>query len=95
MLWINFEQFLQKNHGGPTDEDRHVGDLGNTDPSDTINDVIYFFDSQVKLSGDPEFSVLGRSIVIHENEDDLGSSGDPSGNSGARIMCCIIKPVEK
>jgi Cu/Zn superoxide dismutase len=41
------------------------------------------------------FQILGRSIVIHAGEDDLGASGDPSGNSGTRIGCCLIVPDEK
>ena len=57
--------------------------------------LIFIEDSQVKLSGDPEFSALGRSIVIHEKEDDLGASGDPSGAAGSRLKCCIINEVEK
>jgi Cu/Zn superoxide dismutase len=42
-----------------------------------------------------KFQIIGRSIVIHEGEDDLGASGDPSGNSGTRIGCCIIEAEEK
>ena len=51
-------------------------------------------DEVAKLSGEAEFSVMGRSIVIHEGEDDLGASGDPSGAAGARLKCCIIQPAE-
>lgn len=39
-------------------------------------------------------SFIGRSIVIHEGEDDLGSGGNPGsllhGNSGRRLACCVI-----
>ncbi|GAA6068133.1 extracellular superoxide dismutase [Cu-Zn] [Tachysurus ichikawai] len=39
-------------------------------------------------------SVLGRAVVIHEKEDDMGHGGDPGsllhGNAGARLACCVI-----
>ncbi|XP_038647408.1 extracellular superoxide dismutase [Cu-Zn]-like [Scyliorhinus canicula] len=39
-------------------------------------------------------SIVGRGLVIHEHEDDLGRGGNPgslqSGNSGRRLACCII-----
>ena len=41
-----------------------------------------------------KFQIIGRSIVIHEGEDDLGASGDPSGDSGTRIGCCLIRDSE-
>ena len=33
--------------------------------------------------------ILGRSVIIHENPDDFRT--DPSGNSGKRIACGIVK----
>ena len=81
---------FQKKHGGPESEERHVGDLGNIWAVQGGANV-FVFDEQIQLTADPEFSIIGRSIVIHENEDDLGESGDPSGNSGARLKCCKIE----
>merc|ERR1712156_238714 len=77
-------------HGGPDSDNRHVGDLGNIVANDNGDSVVFIADNQVKLTGEDEFSVAGRSIVIHEKEDDLGASGDPSGAAGARLKCCII-----
>ena len=67
-----FSIFDQKDHGGPNSEDRHVGDLGNIAADPEGNSVVFIADTQVKLTGDAEYSVAGRSIVIHENADDLG-----------------------
>ena len=81
--------WFQKNHGGPASEDRHVGDLGNINTEDG-HAIVSIADLQAKLSG--ENSIMNRSIVIHEGEDDLGASGDPSGAAGSRLACCIIEP---
>ena len=50
------------------------------------------YDNLVKLSG--KYSVIGRSMIIHEDEDDLGKGGNEeslkTGNAGKRIACGII-----
>ena len=49
-------------------------------------------DKLIKLRG--KYSVIGRSVVIHADEDDLGKGGDKesliTGNAGARIACGVI-----
>ncbi|GMM35032.1 superoxide dismutase [Saccharomycopsis crataegensis] len=81
-----------KTHGAPTDETRHVGDLGNvsTDASGVAEGSIS--DSLVKLIG-PN-SILGRTVVIHAGQDDLGKGGNPdslkTGNAGGRPACGVI-----
>ena len=49
-------------------------------------------DNLVKLWG--PYSVIGRSIVIHEDPDDFGLGGHPdslkTGHAGKRIVCGII-----
>lgn len=45
-----------------------------------------------------EHSVIGRSIMIHADVDDLGKGGHDlsltTGNAGARLACGEIKLVE-
>lgn len=52
-------------------------------------------DRLVQLSG--EYTVIGRSIMVHEDEDDLGKGGHElsltTGNAGARIACGEIISV--
>jgi Cu-Zn family superoxide dismutase len=79
-----------KKHGGPDSEEHHVGDLGNLEANasgfahyDKINHLIM-------LEG-PN-SIIGKSIVIHEDADDLTT--DPAGNSGKRIACGPITIAE-
>lgn len=83
---------FNKTHGGPNDKNRHVGDLGNITANDKGVAKIRIFDNLVKLKG--KYSVLGRSIVIHEDEDDLGKGDNKesliTGNAGKRIGCGVI-----
>lgn len=82
----------KKTHGGPEDETRHVGDLGNVVADDSGVARGSIDDKLIKLSG--PYSVIGRSIVCHEKEDDLGKGGNEeslkTGNAGARLCCGII-----
>ncbi|KXL46279.1 hypothetical protein M433DRAFT_88174 [Acidomyces richmondensis BFW] len=81
-----------KEHGAPTDTERHVGDLGNIKTDGQGNAKGSRTDKLIKLIG-PE-SVLGRTIVTHAGTDDLGKGGDAeskkTGNAGARPACGVI-----
>lgn len=79
-------------HSGPDDAIRHVGDLGNI--CSTGGKASY---SKTFASDDPSRpaiisnfvnSIIGRSLVIHVNEDDLESQ--PTGNAGPRAAIGII-----
>src|SRR6266404_8271622 len=78
-----------KHHGGPDTLDYHRGDLGNivTDPSGKTH-----LDWKGKLSLSGKDSIIGKSVVVHEKEDDLKT--DPAGNSGARIGCGTINAAD-
>ncbi|DAA75352.1 TPA_exp: Superoxide dismutase Cu-Zn [Trichophyton benhamiae CBS 112371] len=81
-----------KTHGAPTDEVRHVGDLGNITTDDQGNAVGSVQDQHIKLIG--EHSVVGRTIVCHAGTDDLGKGGNEeslkTGNAGPRPACGVI-----
>ena len=64
---------FNKKHGGFNDTERHVGDLGNLITNDKGESYFEIIDELVKLRGD--YSVIGRSIIIHEDPDDLGKGG--------------------
>ncbi|KAK4181233.1 superoxide dismutase [Triangularia setosa] len=81
-----------KTHGNRTDENRHVGDLGNIETDAQGNSKGTVTDNLIKLIG-PE-SVIGRTVVVHAGTDDLGK-GDTeeslkTGNAGARPACGVI-----
>ena len=62
-----------RNHGAPEDEERMVGDLGNIEADEEGVAHVNIEDRLVKLIG--PHSVIGRSIVLKSNEDDLGRGG--------------------
>ncbi|AES88525.2 Superoxide dismutase [Cu-Zn] [Medicago truncatula] len=82
----------QLTHGAPEDEIRHAGDLGNiiADANGVAEATIV--DNQIPLTG-PN-SVVGRALVVHELEDDLGKGGHElslsTGNAGGRLACGVV-----
>ncbi|EGR32357.1 copper/zinc superoxide dismutase family protein [Ichthyophthirius multifiliis] len=83
---------FQKTHGGPHDVERHVGDLGNIQAVEGQQAQFSIVDKLIKLDG--ANSVLGRSFVVHADEDDLGKGGHDdsktTGHAGARLACGTI-----
>jgi superoxide dismutase, Cu-Zn family len=79
----------QKHHGGPMTAEHHSGDLGNLE-ADASGKAHLDWKGKLSLSGTD--SIIGKSIVVHEKEDDLKT--DPSGNSGARIACGAINAAD-
>ena len=93
-------------HGDILDNkmNRHIGDLGNiyADEQGIVN--MKFYDKLIKLKG--ICNIVGRSVVVHDLEDDLGRGGKDNkgnildkkvhkeslktGNAGKRIACGVI-----
>jgi superoxide dismutase, Cu-Zn family len=57
---------FSRSHGGPTDKDRHVGDLGNFQTDSQGDSTGILEDRLVKLIG-PE-SVIGVSLLAHADQ---------------------------
>ncbi|KAL8617892.1 hypothetical protein ACOMHN_016548 [Nucella lapillus] len=81
-----------KDHGSPDDDERHVGDLGNIVADSDGVAQLDFTDSVITLTGDN--GILGRSVVVHADQDDLGRGGNEgsrnTGNAGGRVACATI-----
>jgi copper chaperone for superoxide dismutase len=62
---------------------QHTGDLGNIEVDKSGRAQFRFTDSVLKV-----WDVIGRTVVVSENADDLGKGGDQQsrvdGNSGKR-----------
>jgi len=67
----------------------HAGDLGNITTDENGNCSI-----SIKTDKFIVDEILGRSIIIHQDEDDLGlgnqEDSKTTGHSGARIACSVI-----
>lgn len=79
-------------HGDLNQSFRHWGDLGNVK---SLNGFLRFnlLCKTISLSLGPR-CIIGRGLVLHRDEDDLGLGGDreslKTGNSGQRIACGAI-----
>jgi len=81
-------------HGAPGDceDHRHAGDLGNVKADCSGVAKVELEDKGITLCGDK--SIIGRSVVVHADADDLGKGTCPeskiTGNAGARVACGIV-----
>ena len=66
---------------------RHAGDLGNIDADAAGVAAVAFTDSLIALDG--RRSIIGAALIVHADRDDY--STHPSGNSGRRISCGVIR----
>ncbi len=79
-------------HGGPHGKNRHRGDLGNIQVLNCgkCEDV---FTASINV-----YEIIGRGLILHEDQDDLGNGGNEeskkTGNAGGRIACGVIGLVE-
>lgn len=72
------------------DDGYHKGDIGNLNPDENGNVAVKFETDQWCIGcGDPEKDIIGKSIIVHADEDDFTTQ--PTGNAGARIACGVIR----
>lgn len=72
---------------------RHAGDMINNITSDSYGNVFIDYDDLIISLDNNKYNIIGRSVVIHKKEDDLGrGKGDSlvTGNAGERIACSVI-----
>jgi Cu-Zn family superoxide dismutase len=77
------------------DMDTHAGDMINNIYSDSNGKFNYEYeDERIQIYGNVNKSIIGRSVVIHDGEDDLGLGDNKeskiTGNAGKRLECSII-----
>ncbi|XP_030357921.1 copper chaperone for superoxide dismutase [Strigops habroptila] len=78
-----------EHHGGPQDQHRHAGDLGNIWADAEGRASFRMEDSRLKV-----WDIIGRSVVVAAGEDDLGRGSHPlsrvTGNSGPGLACGVV-----
>lgn len=73
-------------HGAPTADLRHMGDLGNLPVNAQGTADADFLDEHLELNG-PN-SIIGQGVIVHAGEDDFETQ--PTGAAGARLACGVI-----
>ncbi len=70
---------------------QHAGDLGNilSDENGEAKIDITIKVPSLTLNDENKYSLLNRSLVVHQDKDDEKSA--PAGNAGKRILCGVIK----
>ncbi|GAB0188233.1 extracellular superoxide dismutase [Grus japonensis] len=72
------------------------GDFGNFFPKEG---KIRKYKTNLSASMFGPYSIMGRSVVIHEQEDDMGKGNNKAslenGNAGKRLACCVIGICKK
>lgn len=89
----HFDPYATRNHGRPgqSAHEAHAGEMPNILVGADGRGTLRYTHTQVTLTPGPT-SVLGRTLVVHEREDDYASN--PAGNSGARIACGVIESAQ-
>jgi Cu-Zn family superoxide dismutase len=82
---------IHLHHGHPDPTKYHAGDLGNIDINKDGSGTLSLFIPMSNFNPDMKDwnSIIGKSLVLHDKRDDLVSQ--PSGDSGSRIACGVIK----
>ena len=80
-----------------------MGDLGNIfTPKNRLtglpeSTVISLLDNVISLDKEAENGIIGKTFVVHADEDDLGMGGDEgslkTGNAGKRLACGIVEAL--
>ena len=76
-------------HGKWGSSSFHSGDIGNVKLDAKGKGTLTLTTDLWTLGGKPDKNILGRSVIIHGGMDDYVTQ--PSGNSGPRIGCGVIK----
>tara|TARA_B100000900_G_scaffold415931_1_gene447950 strand:+ start:2843 stop:3346 length:504 start_codon:yes stop_codon:yes gene_type:complete len=87
----------KKEHGNLNSKESHLGDLGNiiTNKNGLCKCIL----KAKKIKLNTKYDILGRMLILHDNEDDLGLKNNKksklTGNSGNRLVCGIIGLMNK
>ena len=78
-----------KAHGAHGHGEHHAGDIPSlmADANGVAN--VNFESNTISLMGGQSTNIIGRGVIVHKDPDDYKTQ--PTGNSGARLACGVIK----
>jgi superoxide dismutase, Cu-Zn family len=79
-----------KPHGDPAHADHHGGDMPMLVADASGNAMLDTLLDTVTIGGGAA-DIVGRAVIVHKDADDFKTQ--PTGNSGARVACCVIARV--
>lgn len=77
-----------KPHGSPDGHDHHAGDMPMVQ-ADASGNATLTADLAGVAIGSGAGDIVGKSVIVHKDADDYKTQ--PTGNSGARVACGVIK----
>ena len=77
-----------KPHGSPDAPDHHAGDMPMLQADASGNATLTADLIEITI-GSGAGDIVGKSVIVHKDADDYKTQ--PTGNSGARVACGVIK----
>lgn len=77
-----------KPHGDPNAPDHHAGDMPML-VADASGNASLTADLSPMTVGGGTTDIIGKAVIVHNDPDDYKTQ--PTGNSGARVACGVIK----
>jgi Cu-Zn family superoxide dismutase len=77
-----------KPHAHPTTADRHAGDMPMLQ-ANASGEATLVVELDVITIGTGANDIVGRAVIVHKDPDDFTTQ--PTGNSGARVACGVIR----
>ena len=77
-----------KAHGSPSSPDHHAGDMPML-VADSYGEANLTAELDALTIGSGAADAVGKAVIVHKDPDDFKTQ--PTGNSGARIACGVIR----
>jgi Cu-Zn family superoxide dismutase len=77
-----------KPHGNPGAPDHHAGDMPMLE-ADASGNASLTADLDAVTIGGGAADIVGKAVIVHKDPDDFKTQ--PTGNSGARVACGVIR----
>jgi len=77
-----------KPHGNPASAEHHVGDMPAL-VADASGNAIFQGELAPMSVGAGVTDIVGKAVIVHKDADDYATQ--PTGNSGARVACGVIR----